>query len=122
MKSTTLLASCVALAGSAAAQGGYIYTVDQSVVSSSTATINADTASSIIARRRGLTGGRALGTEDETIVNTLKNYGGYQMPLFGQVDEDAPGKLFIRISGFDGRMHVLPYHWTALTLTQRSWT
>jgi hypothetical protein len=107
MKSTTLLASCAALVGSAAAQGGYIYTIDQSVISSSTASINADTASSIIARRRGLTGNRALGTEDETIVNTLKNYGGYQMPLFGQVDEDAPGKLFIRISGFDGRTYAL---------------
>lgn len=120
MKSTSLLASCVALAGSATAQGGFIYTIDQSVVSSSTATINAETASSIIARRRGLTEGRALGTPDEAIVNTLKNYGGWQQPLFGQVDEDAPGKLFIRISGFDGRTDLPRWRFDLANLLYRS--
>ena len=102
MKSVSLLATCAALVRSAAAQGAYIYTLDKSVISSSTASIDSDTASSILARRRGLTAGRTLGTSDETILGTLKNYGGWQQPLFGEMGEEAPGKLFIRISGFNG--------------------
>lgn len=104
MKLTSLLASSAVIVSLAAAQqqGGFIYTIDQSVISSSTATINSETASSILARRRGLTAGRALGTSDETVLDTLKNYGGWQQPLISQQDEEAPGKLFIRISGFDG--------------------
>ncbi|ETN44410.1 uncharacterized protein HMPREF1541_10590 [Cyphellophora europaea CBS 101466] len=104
MKLTTLLACGAALAGSAAAQGGYIYTIDKSVISSSTASIDAETASAILARRRGLTGGRTLGTSDDSILEALKNYGGWQQPLFGATDEEAPGKLFIRIPGFDGQI------------------
>ena len=115
MKLTSLLASCSALVGSAAAQGGYIYTIDQSVISSSTATINSETASSILARRRGLTEDRSIGTTDELILDTLKNYGGWQQPMFGQQQEEAPGKLFIRISGYDGAvtdlMNAMPDLW-----------
>lgn len=102
MKSISLLATCAALAGSAAAQTAFIYTLDKTVISSSTAFIDSDTASSILARRRGLTAERTLGTSDETTLETLKNYGGWQQPLFGEMGEEAPGKLFIRISGFDG--------------------
>lgn len=104
MKSTLMLACCAALAGSAAAQGAYIYALDKSVISGSTATIDSSTASSILARRRGLTAGRTLGTSDETTLETLKNYGGWQQPLTADNDDEAPGKLFIRISGFDGEV------------------
>jgi hypothetical protein len=120
MKST-LLASCAALIGSAAAGGAFVYTIDKSVISGSTATINSDTASSILARRRGLTAGRTLGTSDENTLETLKNYGGWQQPLTIDNDEEGPGKLFIRISGFDGEImdlsEAMPDLWVDIPTT-----
>ena len=31
----------------------------------------------------------------------IEYYGGWQQPLFGEIVSNAPGKLFIRISGYD---------------------
>ena len=70
-------------------------------------TTTSDTASSIIARRRGLTAQRYLRTTDEPTLQEINHYGGWQTPLFGDGAGEAPGKLFIRVSGFDGEISQL---------------
>ena len=103
MRPLILLWSCAAFAVSAAAaKDGYLWTIDQSIVSSATAQINSDLASSIVARRRGQTDSRSLRTADDLTLQEINTYGGWQQPLFGERAGEAPGKLFIRISGFDG--------------------
>lgn len=115
MKSLTSLLSYAALLQHAAAQGAYLFTVDRSVVSSSTAMLDSDLASAIIARRRALTADRYLGVMNENSLDDLNIYGGYQAPLFGEsLPEEAPGKLFIRISDVDmsvGEFDQLPDIW-----------
>jgi len=102
MKSVALLASCAALAQNVAAQGAYLYTIDRSVISPSTAMVDSELASAIIARRRSLTDERYLGITDDMLLQDLNSYGGSQAPLFadGKTTE-APGKLFIRITNVD---------------------
>ena len=102
MKSLALLASCAALAQNVAAQGAYLYTIDRSVISPSTAMVDSELASAIIARRRSLTDERYLGITDDMLLQDLNSYGGSQAPLFadGKTTE-APGKLFIRITNVD---------------------
>ena len=103
MRPLILLWSCAAIAVSAAAaKDGYMWTIDQSIVSSATAQITSDLASSIVARRRGQTDSRSLRTADDLTLQDINAYGGWQQPLFGERAGNAPGKLFIRISGFDG--------------------
>jgi len=98
-----LLSGAATILTGATAQSAYLWTVDPSVHSSSTAIIDPDTASSIIARRRGLTDERYLHVADDGVLEEINRFGGYQQPLFGDgQSSDAPGKLFIRISGFDG--------------------
>ncbi|KEF54327.1 uncharacterized protein A1O9_09493 [Exophiala aquamarina CBS 119918] len=115
MKSLTSLLSCAALMQYAAAQGAYLFTIDRSVASSSTAMLDSDLASAIIARRRALTADRHLGAMSENALDDLNIYGGYQAPLFGESQtEEAPGKLFIRISEVDmliGDFDQLPDIW-----------
>ena len=101
MRSRTLIAACAAVV-TASTPNGYLYTIDQSVSSSSTQFIDPELASSILARRRGLTDSRYLNIADDSLLDELNEYGGYQQPLFGEGAGEAPGKLFIRISGFDG--------------------
>lgn len=104
MKSIALLASCAALAHHVAAEGAYLYTIDNSVVSSSTGMIDSDLASAIIARRRALTDDRVLGITNEALLQDINTYGGYQAPLFADADggkKETPGKLFIRITDVD---------------------
>ncbi len=115
MRPATLIAACAAVARAAAPpSSGYLYTIDQSVTSSSTQFIDSDLASSILARRRGLTDSRYLNIADASILDDLHAYGGWQQPLFGQGGAEAPGKLFIRISGFDGGQSSHPIHWFLL--------
>ena len=103
MRSATFLIACAAVVRAAAAPSNcYLYTIDQSVTSSATQFIDSTLASSIVARRRGLTDSRYLNIDDAYALNDLNAYGGWQQPLFGQSVGEAPGKLFIRISGFDG--------------------
>jgi hypothetical protein len=111
MKSAAIALACAATVHAVGPDSGFLWTIDKSVVSSSTSSINADTASAIIARRRGLTSSRYLGNTDEATLQEIDFYGGWQQPLFGEVPPNAPGKLFIRISdynggvkGFDGSM------------------
>lgn len=116
MKTLTTLLPCAALLQHAAAQGAYLFTIDRTMTSPSTSMIDSEIASAIIARRRALTADRYLGTTDEILLEDLNTYGGYQAPLFrdGHAGE-APGKLFIRISGVDIQMndfdHVMPDLW-----------
>lgn len=64
--------------------------------------IDSEMASAIIARRRALTADRYLGITDSMLLQDINTYGGYQEPLFGEDStKEAPGKLFIRISGVD---------------------
>ncbi|RVX67023.1 hypothetical protein B0A52_09237 [Exophiala mesophila] len=102
MRSLTSILSAAALLHHVSANSAYLFTIDRSVVSSSTAMIDSDLASAIIARRRSLTADRHLGLSSESALEDLNNYGGYQLPLFGaQPATEAPGKLFIRIHGVD---------------------
>ena len=64
--------------------------------------IDSEMASAIIARRRALTADRYLGITNEMLLQDINVYGGYQAPLFGEGGTaEAPGKLFIRISGVE---------------------
>lgn len=64
--------------------------------------IDSEMASAIIARRRALTAERHLGITDSMLLQDINTYGGYQAPLFGEeTPNNAPGKLFIRISNVD---------------------
>jgi hypothetical protein len=101
MRSTALLLACAAIANAVSPESGFLWTIDQSVSSSSSSSIDADSASSILARRRGLTSARYLSTTDELKLQEIEHYGGWQQPLFGEGKADGPGKLFIRISGYD---------------------
>jgi len=115
MKSLASLLPCVALLQQAAAQGAYLFTIDRSIASSSTAMLDSDLAIAIIARRRALTADRRLGAMSENSLDDLNMYGGYQAPLFGESQtEEAPGKLFIRITDVDmviGDFDQLPDIW-----------
>ncbi|EXJ88646.1 hypothetical protein A1O1_05577 [Capronia coronata CBS 617.96] len=116
MKALAALLPCAVLLQNVAAQGGYLFTVDSKVASSSTSMIDSDVASAIIARRRDLTAERYLGVTDERILEDIHSYGGYQKPLFQNVQAgEAPGRLFIRISGVDMQVHdfdnVMPDLW-----------
>lgn len=101
MKTTAALLSCAAILHHVAAQGAYLFTIDRSVMSSSTAMVDSELASAIIARRRSLTDDRYLGIADNLLLQDINSYGGFQQPLFGSQETDLPGKLFIRISGVD---------------------
>ena len=101
MKSPLALLPCAALLQHVSAQGAYLFTIDRSIASSSTAMIDSELASAIIARRRALTTDRYLGISNEMVLEDISTYGGYQAPLFGESQIEAPGKLFIRISGVD---------------------
>ncbi len=81
---------------------GYLFTIDRSITTPSTAMIDSEMASAIVARRRALTADRHLGITDSMLLQDINNYGGYQEPLFGgESSTTAPGKLFIRISNVD---------------------
>ncbi|EXJ78036.1 hypothetical protein A1O3_09196 [Capronia epimyces CBS 606.96] len=102
MKTFAALLPCVALLHHVAAQGGYLFAVDPKVASPSTSMIDSETASAIIARRRSLTADRQLGIVEDRLLEEINAYGGYQAPLFREDQTgEAPGKLFIRISGVD---------------------
>ncbi|KIW97617.1 uncharacterized protein Z519_01201 [Cladophialophora bantiana CBS 173.52] len=102
MKPLSAFLPCAALAQYVAAQGAYLFTIDRSITTPSTGMIDSEMASAIIARRRALTADRYLGITDAMLLEDLNTYGGYQAPLFGEGHpKDAPGKLFIRISGVD---------------------
>jgi hypothetical protein len=103
MKSlSSFLLSGALLARHVAAQGAYLFTVDRSITTPSTAMIDSEMASAIVARRRSLTADRHLGITDSMLLEDLNTYGGYQAPLFGEdTAAEAPGKLFIRIVGVD---------------------
>ncbi|RMZ88132.1 hypothetical protein DV736_g4640, partial [Chaetothyriales sp. CBS 134916] len=83
---------------------GFLWTIDQTVTSgSSSSSIDTESASEIIARRRGLTSSRHLGSVDAAKLQELEYYGGWQQSLLAEADDAAgPGKLFIRIVGYDG--------------------
>ncbi|KAJ9610577.1 hypothetical protein H2200_005354 [Cladophialophora chaetospira] len=99
---SSLLLPCALLAHHAAAQGAYLFTIDRSIITPSTAMIDSEMASAIIARRRALTADRHLGITDSMLLQDINTYGGYQAPLFGEeTPNTAPGKLFIRISNVD---------------------
>jgi malate synthase len=102
MKTTALIAAYSAVVASASQKDGYMYTIDQNVHSAATQYIDGDLANSIVARRRGLTDSRYLSIADASTIDDLNTFGGWQQPLFGEGKSRAPGKLFIRISGFDG--------------------
>jgi len=105
MKTSSLLYS--AFVGCAAAQSAYLYTIDHTPKhsSSTTSTIDSDTASSIIARRRGLDNARSLRTTDQSVLEEIEQHSGYQQPLFGDASSSvSTAKIFIRISGYDGGM------------------
>ncbi|KAH0848397.1 hypothetical protein AYO21_05091 [Fonsecaea monophora] len=102
MKPLSVFLPCAALAQYVAAQGAYLFTIDRSITSPSTGMIDSEMASAVIARRRALTADRYLGITDSMLLEDLNTYGGYQAPLFGESHpKDAPGKLFIRITGVD---------------------
>lgn len=102
MKSPLSLLPCAALLQHVAAQGAYLFTIDRSVVSSSTAMLDSELASAIVARRRALTADRSLGAVNANSLDDLNAYGGYQTPLFGETsNEEGPGKLFIRLTDVD---------------------
>ncbi|ETI25962.1 hypothetical protein G647_02739 [Cladophialophora carrionii CBS 160.54] len=103
MKSlSSLILPCAVLAQHVAAQGAYLFTIDRSITTPATAMIDSEMASAIIARRRALTADRYLGITDSMLLEDINTYGGYQAPLFGEeTPTNAPGKLFIRISGVD---------------------
>ena len=111
MRSATFFVACAAVVRAAAPpSNGYLYTIAQPVTSSATQFIDSSLASSIVARRRGLTDSRYLNIADADALNDLNAYGGWQQPLFGQGVGEAPGKLFIRISGFDGGQCIFKDH------------
>ena len=108
MKFLTAALSCAGLLQYAAAQGAYLYTVDRKVMSSSTAMIDSEMASAIIARRRALTEERYLEITNEMLLQDIDAYGGHQAPLFADGKKtEAPGKLFIRITGVDLKINDL---------------
>ncbi|KAI1613771.1 hypothetical protein EDD36DRAFT_434490 [Exophiala viscosa] len=108
MKFLTAALSCVGLLQYVAAQGAHLYTVDRKVMSSSTAMIDSEMASAIISRRRALTEDRYLGITNEMLLQDIDAYGGHQAPLFANGKKtDAPGKLFIRITGVDLKINDL---------------
>ena len=105
MRSAVVVAACAAVAKASTStppNSAFLYTIDQSAYSSGTQFIDARLANSILARRRGLTDSRYLNIADASMLDDLSLYGGWQQPLFGEGAGEAPGKLFIRISGFDG--------------------
>jgi hypothetical protein len=103
MKSlSSLILPFAVLAQHVAAQGAYLFTIDRSITTPATAMIDSEMASAIIARRRAMTADRYLGITDSMLLEDINTYGGYQAPLFGEESpKNAPGKLFIRISGVD---------------------
>lgn len=102
MNFLTAVLSCAGLLQYVAAQGAYLYTIDRKVMSSSTAMLDSEMASAIIARRRGLTEDRYLGITNEMLLQDIDSYGGHQAPLFADGKKnEAPGKLFIRINEVD---------------------
>ncbi|KIV77164.1 hypothetical protein PV11_08987 [Exophiala sideris] len=108
MKFLTVALSCAGLLQHVAAQGAYLYTVDRKVMSSSTAMIDYEMASAIIARRRALTEDRYLGITNEMLLQDIDAYGGHQAALFTDGKKtEAPGKLFIRITGVDLKINDL---------------
>lgn len=115
MKSPVSLLPCAVLLQHVAAQGAYLFTIDRSVVSSSTAMLESELASAIVARRRALTADRSIGSMDTNSLDDLNTYGGYQTPLFGETTtEEGPGKLFIRLTDVDmsvGDFEQLPDIW-----------
>ncbi|KAK5050391.1 hypothetical protein LTR84_003672 [Exophiala bonariae] len=115
MKSPISFLPCAALLQHVAAQGAYLFTIDRSVVSSSTAMLESELANAIVARRRALTADRSIGSMNENSLDDLNIYGGYQTPLFGETTTDeAPGKLFIRLTDVDmsvGDFEQLPDIW-----------
>ncbi|RMZ85231.1 hypothetical protein DV738_g194, partial [Chaetothyriales sp. CBS 135597] len=101
MKFAPLLLAC--LAAAADTRDGFLWTIDHAVASgSSSASIDTHSASAIIARRRGLTSSRQLGSVNAVNLQELEYYGGWQQPLLAGSDITGPGKLFIRILGYDG--------------------
>lgn len=107
MKTASIISYGAALLSCAAAHDAYIWTIDNGAVkyaSTQASSISSDTASSIIARRRGLSSERYLSNVDEGVLQDINQFGGYQVPLFGAGKEETPDRVLIRISGFNGGM------------------
>jgi hypothetical protein len=103
MRSVALIAAFAAIArASSPPNSGFIYTFDQTPSAPATEFIDSALASAIIARRRELTDSRYLNVNNAAMLDDINTYGGWQRPLFGDGAGEAPGKLFIRITDFNG--------------------
>lgn len=104
------LYSLTALAGCVLAEDAYLWTIDHGAAkyaNMQASSISPETASSIIARRRGLLHDRELASADAGVLREVKQYGGYQTPLYATTTDPSPSKLLIRITGYTGSMLTL---------------
>ena len=115
MKATSLrLLQGLLIAGCAAAQNAYLYTLDikpQQTSSSISSSIDSETANAILTRRLGGTESARLGRVDNLFLEHLNNYGGQQtLHLFGdEISSSASDRLIIAIEGYDGKWQDI-YH------------
>lgn len=99
------LCSLATLASCTLADDGYLWTIDHGAAkyaNSQASSISSETASSIVARRRGITDEKYIPSADESVVGDVAQYGGYQMPITGSTSGSTPAKVFIRITGYTG--------------------
>jgi hypothetical protein len=108
MKAFSLsLLSWLTLSGCAAAQNAYLYNLDihPSTTSSSTSSsIDSETANAILGRRLGATESLKIGHIENVVLEHLNQYGG-QQPISMFSDEGSPfvtSRVVIGIEGYDG--------------------
>lgn len=103
--SNTLLCGAT-LAGAVRAAGdAFMWTVDAGVLKPGSNQVEATSSSDaerILARRKGIDDSHYMPVTDQSLLNDLNEFGGYQAPLFGSGSQEHPAKLFIRISGYGG--------------------
>lgn len=114
MKATSLrLLQGFLIAGCAAAENAYLYTLDikpRQLSSSISSSIDSETANAILTRRLGGTESTRLGPVDNLRLEHLNNYGGQQtLQLFGdETSASASDRLIIAIEGYDGKWQDVP--------------
>jgi hypothetical protein len=94
------------IAGCAAAQNAYLYTLDiqpRAASSSMSSSIDSKTANAILARRLGATESMTLGNADDVLLELLGRYGGQQtVSIFGEGPSPKLDRLVVAIEGYDG--------------------
>lgn len=93
--------------GCTAAQDAFLHTLDiqpQTAPSSTSSSIDSETANALLARRLGTTGSRSLGPVDDVFLEHLNRYGGQRtLSLFGNdASSTEADRLILAIEGYDG--------------------